>query len=278
MKAPTYKIIEHLVTILNKHLTLNNHCTVDYSKNLATNLTHLKIKENHKLITYNIQDLYDNIPIKETLEIIQSMLSECNNTQETEQIITLTKLVLSQNYFTFQNKIYESQEGLPFGSPISNLIAEIFLQHFVDMRIKKFFDIKDIIFYERYAVDILIIYDTQRIQPDRINAYINQTHKDMKFNPTYENNESVSFLDLLIIRKQSKLEIDIFRKPTMTDININFFSNHPIEHKFAALKHDIKRMLSLPLTPERKKKEWKLIKQIAQNNNFPIEHLKKTKV
>jgi len=67
MKAPTYKIAKHLVRILKKHLTLNNHYKVVNSTNLAIALTNLKIKENHKLITYDIQDLYVNIPKEGTL-------------------------------------------------------------------------------------------------------------------------------------------------------------------------------------------------------------------
>jgi len=57
MKAPTYKIAKHLVRILNKHFTLNNHDNVFNSTNLVIDLTDLKINKNRKLITYNIKDL-----------------------------------------------------------------------------------------------------------------------------------------------------------------------------------------------------------------------------
>jgi hypothetical protein len=275
-KAPTYKTAERLVRILKEHLTLNNYYTVANSTNLAIHLTNLKIEENHKFVTYNIKDLFDNIPIEETLKIIESILLKNNDKTKTQQIITLTKLVLSQNYLTFQNKIYKckSGKGVPLGSPISSIIAEIFLQNFEDEHIKQLLDTKDIIFYRRYADDILIIYDNQRIQPDRINTSINKIYKDINFNQAYENNEGIiSFLDLNIIRRQSNLEIDIFRKPTTTNTTINFLSNHPIEHRVAAFRYDITRMHSLPLTPERKQKEWTYIQQIAQCNKFPQEFL-----
>jgi hypothetical protein len=139
------------------------------------------------------------------------------------------------------------------GSPISSTIAEIFLQHFEDTHIKQLLDTKNILFYTRYVDDIVIIYDTKRIQPDHINTCINQIHTDIKLKPTYENNECISFLVLLIIRKPSKLEIDTFCKPTTTDATISFFSNHPTEHKVATFRYHITRMYSLPLTPERKK-------------------------
>jgi hypothetical protein len=105
--------------------------------------------------------------------------------------------------------------------------------------------------YTRYLDDILIIYDATRIHPHTINAHINQIHDNIKLNPTYEN-KYINFLDLTITRKQTKLETDIHHKPTTT--KINFLSNDPIEHKMAAFKYHISRMYSLPLTPEKNKK------------------------
>ena len=104
--------------------------------NLANDLTKLKINGNHKLLTYDIKDVYVSIPIEETLTITKSKLLENNDMQTTQQIITLKKLILSQNYFTFQNKICQPEKGGSMGSPVSSIIAEIFLQHFEDMHIK----------------------------------------------------------------------------------------------------------------------------------------------
>jgi hypothetical protein len=50
---------------------------------------------------------------------------------------------------------------------------------------------------------------------------------------------------------------------------INFLSNHPTEHKTAALRYHITRMHSLPLTTARKQKQCETIQQAARNNNFP---------
>ena len=49
------------------------------------------------------------------------------------------------------------------GSPISSLIAEIFLQHYEDANIKQLLDMKSITLYVRYIDDILIIYDTTKL-------------------------------------------------------------------------------------------------------------------
>jgi len=100
---------------------------------------------------------------------------------------------------------------------------------------------------------------------------------NLQFNPTYKNNNNINFLDLLIIWNQSKLEIDIYRKPTTTDTTINFLSNHPTKHKTAAYRYHINITLSLPLTEERRQTEWETIQTIAQNNIFLNTHIARLK-
>jgi len=77
--------------------------------------------------------------------------------------------VLSQNYFMFQNQIYQPEKEVSMGSPISSTIAEIFLQHLENTHIKQLLNTKNIILYTRYVHDILIICDTTPIGTDQIN-------------------------------------------------------------------------------------------------------------
>jgi hypothetical protein len=76
---------------------------------------------------YDIKDPYVNIPIEETLEITKYMLLKNIGTQTTQKIITLMRLLLSQNCFKFQNKIYQPEKGLSLGSPISSTITELLI-------------------------------------------------------------------------------------------------------------------------------------------------------
>jgi hypothetical protein len=116
--------------------------------------------------------------------------------------------------------------------------------------IKQALDTKNIIPYTRF-VNILIIYDNTRTTADDIHKYINNTHNSLQFSPTLENKKQINFLDLNITKKTNKLEIDIDRKTTTTDTTINYLSNHPIEHKLAAYRYHINRMIELPLTKQK---------------------------
>jgi hypothetical protein len=160
------------------------------------------------------------------------------------------------------------------GSPISSLIAEIFLHQYEDTNIKHLIETKNLAYYARYADYILIIFDTTKINLHTITRYINNIHSYIKLNTTYEEHNSIDFLGLTITRQHKKLKIDIYRKPTATDTTINFLSNHPIEQKMAAYRYHLTRMHSLPLDPNKKQKEWMTI-QIAKNNNIPQQLLQK---
>jgi hypothetical protein len=155
------------------------------------------------------------------------------------------------------------------GSPISGTIAEIFLQNLENTHIKHLLDTKNIIYYTRYVDDILIIYDTTHTNDNTIYEYINRILTNLQLHPTHETNGKTNFLDFLIIKTPSNLEIDIYRKPTTTNTTINYISNHPNEHKTTAYRYHITRMHSLPLTTERQKTEWNKIRSIAQSNNLP---------
>jgi hypothetical protein len=155
------------------------------------------------------------------------------------------------------------------GSPISSIIADIFLHYYENMFIKHLFESKNIIYYSRYVDDIFIIYDNTMTDPDNLTNSVNNIHKDIIFKSTSETNNQINFLDLLIIRNESSIEIDIYRKPYTTDTTINLFSNHPIEHKLAAYRYYLTRMNSLPISTTRKQKEWTTIQHIAKTNNFP---------
>ena len=93
------------------------------------------------------------------------------------------------------------------GSPISSLIAEIFLQHYEAANIKQLLNIKSIALYVRYVDDIIVIYDTTKINLHTINTYINKIHNNIKLNPTYKEHNSIAFLDLTITRRHTKLEV-----------------------------------------------------------------------
>jgi hypothetical protein len=65
MNAPAYEISKYLANKLNEYLNPEHQFTTKNSINLAEDLTKLKINGNYRMLTYDIKDLYVNIPTKE---------------------------------------------------------------------------------------------------------------------------------------------------------------------------------------------------------------------
>ena len=71
--------------------------------------------------------------------------------------------------------------------------------------------------------------------------------------------QTYKFFDLLINQKPPNLAIDILCKAATTDTNINFFSNHPIEHKNCCFQIPHYQNAFPPINAKEKTKEWTLI-------------------
>jgi len=273
--APAYKLAKHLSKTLKDYIHLDYQFNTKNSTTLAQELDQLSIQTTHRLMTLDISDMYVNIPIHDSIRIAKTLLTRQNNALITGQMIQLLETILQQNYFKFENTFYQPTQGLSMGSPLSGTIAEIFLQHFEQSHLKHLLENKAIIYYTRYVDDILIIYNTEHTSPEHICEQANRIHPNLKFTPTHEEDNTISFLDLQLTRQHKKLDINIYRKPTTTDTTINYLSNHPTEHKLAAYRYMIHRMLTLPLTQSNRETEWRTILRIAHNNNFPIHHIKR---
>jgi hypothetical protein len=110
---------------MNENTALNYYQTVKYSTLLANGLINLKITDKHILITFDIKELYVNIPIQET-NFLKDMLQKNNDPQTTHQILTLLKLNLDKNYLRLQQQNFKPNQDVAMGSPNSGLIAEKF--------------------------------------------------------------------------------------------------------------------------------------------------------
>jgi predicted CoA-binding protein len=199
--APGHKAAKKVNTILNNCLHLDYQYNTTNSESLANELIKVKIGTNHILLTLDVEDLYVNIPIRETTHFTRAQILRNNDKRTTNQIIDLLETILKQNYFSFQGQIYQPDKGVAMGSPISGTMTEVFLQRLEKTIIKHLIDARDLSFHTRYKDDILINYDSMITNPDSILQYINNIHSNIQLNPTHETDNSINFLDLSITRK-----------------------------------------------------------------------------
>jgi hypothetical protein len=153
-------------------------------------------------------------------------------------------------------------------SPISNTMAEVYLQYLKETYVKQWLDSKEIVYYKQYVDDVLVIYDKNKTNEQVILHQINNIDNNVQSEMSTVENNTINYLDISIHR--NNIDISIYRKPTSTDTSIQLSSNHPYEHKIAVFTYNIHRMIPLPITEESKQEEWKAILAIAKINGYPV--------
>ena len=63
--------------------------------------------------------IYTNIPVNQTLDILYNNLIKSNklDAQSMNELICILRVILQQNYFTFNGRYYIQRNGLAMGSP-----------------------------------------------------------------------------------------------------------------------------------------------------------------
>ena len=218
----------------------------------------------------DIVNLFTNVPVNETLEILRNSLEQ-NNTfkvDEIDEIINLLRLILAQKYFIFNGKYYIQNKGLAMGSPLSGFLADLYLNRYEN----KYIFSNDnrcnmnIIHYARYVDDTFIIYNGTIRQLNNLKSYLNSIN--IQFTLEVEENDSINFLDITMSKNKQKFEFNIYRKPTTTDIVIHADSHNPFSQKMASFHYFVHGLLTVPLNENNYNNEIHRLKHTAIVNGY----------
>ena len=108
---------------LKKHLTF------------CTTTTGQKLESGEVITSFEMKALFTSVPILPAIQIVKQRLQQDTTLpQRTNmpmpQITSLLQFCLTNTYFLFHGKYYEQVQGAAMGSPISPLIANIFMEEF----------------------------------------------------------------------------------------------------------------------------------------------------
>lgn len=95
----------------------------------------IKLEEDDHLASLDVKDLFNNVPvenaIKLTLEKIGQSEKFCQSNLTEDDLRKLLELCLNNSYFTFNDKFYKQTKGMPVGSVLSPLLADLFMDEFI---------------------------------------------------------------------------------------------------------------------------------------------------
>ena len=171
----------------------------------------------------------------------------------------LLALCVNTTYFMFQGEIFRQENGAAMGSPVSPLVANLYMEWFEQYALRTFPSAPS--FWARYVDDTYVVIEEEQVEA--FTTHINNISPSIKFTMEREENGKLPMLDTMIHRADNgKLKVTIFRKPTHTDQNLSMDSHHPLQHKLGVIRTLEHRAKTLVTDPEDKVTELQTIKRV----------------
>ena len=127
----TYNTAKEVARILKSLVGSSIH-HVQNTRDFVEQIKEIKLKQGECIISYDVTALFTSVPIQPDINIIQQRLA--NDTElhkrtsmTINHITTLLEFCLKSTSFVFQGQYYQQMEGAAMGSPLSPIVANIFM-------------------------------------------------------------------------------------------------------------------------------------------------------
>jgi hypothetical protein len=192
--APAYQLASRVAFYLKHSLNLPNSFNITNTTDLISDLNEVKISQDNRICSFDIVNMYTNIPTDIISNIITEVLYKLGtHAQITRELILIISTILDQNYFKFNNQFFQQTEGLPMGAPTSSILSEVFLQYIEHINIVNILSKFHIESYNRYVDDILLIYNKTKTNIQEVLEEFNKIHQNLQFTLEQENNNAINF-------------------------------------------------------------------------------------
>lgn len=272
LDSPNCMLAEFIKDILTKAYNFNNEFYVKDSFDFVDFINDRVIPENFVLVSWDVISLFTNI----TIELAEESIDDnWNNIQDhcpisKQNFMRIIRFVFDTTIFSFNGTYYKQKQGTPMGSSVSPIIAVYVLDFVLKKSLPKLpFRVP---FLKKFMDDIITAIPADQIQQS-LNI-MNQFNPKIQFTVETENNNSVPFLDILVIRENNRLLSDWYRKSMSSGRYLNWSSYHPIKMKINVVKN-LKSRISKISHNSFKEKNFKILEDLLLKNGYPKKWLRR---
>ena len=231
-----------------------------------------QLKSDECMMSFDVESLFTSVPIEPSIAIIKKLLEDDKSLHQrtkmtVNQISCLLEFCLKTTYFTFQEKFFEQVKGAAMGSPISPIVANLFME---DLEIKALSTTPTPpTLWKRFVDDTFII--IQRAHKETFLQHLNSIDENIHFTCEDSNEDgSIAFLDMLITPDvNGRLNTSVYRKETHTDQYLHWDSHHAITSKYSVVGTLFHRARTVSSTPVQLQKEEKHLYQSLRRCKYP---------
>lgn len=213
----TCKKLLNILKIIHENEINNNTKSVSIKNSFELTKRTKHLQSVRQIITYDFQDLFNNINLTKLKQVIDELFHK-NQTSLTkispEYFNDLTNFLIFNNYLYQNNIIYKQTQGIPQGSSVSSMLADLYLYHSEMNYINK----NPLVF--RYIDDVISI-------------YLNETNDDtipikypseLTLIKNVNLNNTTNYLDLNITIQNNALNFNLYDKRIIFPFNVNLFT------------------------------------------------------
>lgn len=272
INAPSYKLCKFTNKLLVSSVDCYSKFSVKNSLEFIEKTKTLQLPNNPTFVSFDVSSLFTSIPINELKIILNEKVSNSNlSIHQKTELLEILDLCVNQSYFQFNDNFYFQTNGLPMGSPLSPILAELFMSNFENTLLNSNSNlVKNVFFWCRYVDDIFCVWTGTERQLNLFLRLLNSINSKINFTIEKEQNNTLNFLDLTVSRRNNKFEYNIYRKPTTTDVTIPASSNQSNKIKLSVWHSLIHRLINVPLSKDNFNVELNIIKSMAINNGYSV--------
>lgn len=265
INSPNYRVARWLISEL-KALQHPGDCSIKNSLEFAAKLKDLALDDDEIMISFDVESLFPSIPDRDSLVALDEWLTKCDiEEQKREVYISVAKLCLDDSYFQFRGVFYKLLQGTSMGNPISPLMAELVMSK-MEMGLKSQNKLPR--WWHRYVDDVFAVIKKGDLEDILSMLNSQPDYPTIKFTAVTEKDNKLEFLDLQLIRKDNRVEVAVYHKPTSTKRLIPSTSHCPTQHKMAAYHSMAHRISNLPLSIQNYKSEYDYMVDTAVTNGY----------
>ena len=231
----------------------------------------LKLGEDEIMLSFDVKSLFTNVPVQEAVDVILNILKEDESLEDRtvltpDVIAELLRLCLNSTYFVYQGKYYEQKEGAAMGSPVSAVMANLYMEFFEELALTS--SPVTPVLWKRYVDDTFCV--MKRDEVDVFFQHLNSIRPSIQFTVELEDRGTLPFLDCKLTRiSDGSLSIKVYRKNTHTDRYLNFKSHNPSSVKRGVVKCLFDRAEKLVTTEVDMLNEKEHLSNVLERNDYP---------
>ena len=211
----TYNLAKFLSKLLLSLRQLDHN--IRSTKDFIQNIKWENIITGYKIVSFDVNSLFTNVPLDQTINIILKRIYDDNELRisiSRNEMKELLLLCTKKVHFIFNGKIYMQVDGVAMGSPLGPVLVDIFM---IELEKAILPELTECIkYWKRYVGDTISFVKLGTIS--YIITKLNSFDNNIQFTFEEEDKGTLPFLDVLSCKKGNSILATVFRKHTNNDI------------------------------------------------------------